>query len=174
MNDSDIILEFGIKRENEERRDGGCAVIFDPTSQKYAAYRHLKSGMLGLYGGGFNEGEDEIEGTLRELKEESGLYDFLYIEKIDRVLAHYHNIGKNIDRVASATCLLVILKSSKLQPTQLEEHEKYELEWATPEELISIWESRNEIKNYDHWIYFLKKAVNRAIELGYDTTSLKM
>ncbi len=29
------ILEFGIKRENEEQRDGGCAVVFDPVSQKY-------------------------------------------------------------------------------------------------------------------------------------------
>lgn len=33
------ILEFGIKRENEERRDGGCAVVFDPVSQKYAVNR---------------------------------------------------------------------------------------------------------------------------------------
>lgn len=173
MNNNSI-PEFGIKRINEERRDGGCAVVFDPASQKYAAYRHLKSGILGLYGGGFNEGEDEIEGVLRELNEESGLYDFLHIEKIDKVIAHYHNNNKNIDRIALATCLLVILKSSKLKPTKLEEHEKYELEWTNPEELISIWESRNEIKNYDHWIYFLKKAVNRAIELGYDTTSHNM
>ena len=28
------ILEFGIKRENEERRDGGSGVIFDPKTQK--------------------------------------------------------------------------------------------------------------------------------------------
>jgi len=30
------IPEFGTKRENEGRRDGGCAVVFDPASQKYA------------------------------------------------------------------------------------------------------------------------------------------
>ena len=27
------ILEFGIKREGEERRDGGCSVVFDPQTQ---------------------------------------------------------------------------------------------------------------------------------------------
>lgn len=34
------IPEFGIKRENEERRDGGCAVVFDPQNQKYAVTTH--------------------------------------------------------------------------------------------------------------------------------------
>ncbi|MEK7088899.1 MAG: hypothetical protein AAB913_02095 [Patescibacteria group bacterium] len=82
MKQTTSIPEFGIKRDNEERRDGGCAVVFDPQNQKYAVYRNLKNEMLGLYGGGFDE---------------------------------------------------------------------------------------NENKNYDHWIYFLRKSVNRAIELGYDT-----
>ena len=39
MDDLANIPEFGIKRENEERRDGGCAVVFDPTSQKSAAVK---------------------------------------------------------------------------------------------------------------------------------------
>ncbi len=165
------ILEFGIKRENEERRDGGCAVVFDPVSQKYAAYRNLKNNMLGLYGGGFDENEDEEKGVLRELTEESGLYDFLYVEKVDKVLTHYFNFNKKKNRLALATCFLVILKSTKLQATKFETHEEFELKWVTPQDLFSIWEAYKEDKNYDHWIYFLKKAVNRAIELGYDKTS---
>ena len=169
------LLEFGIKRENEERRDGGCAVVFDPVCQKYAAYRNLTNKMLGLYGGGFDEGEDKIEGVLREVREESGLHDFLQVEKIDEITTHYYNVDKKVNRIALATCLLVILKNTERQPTKLEAHEKLELEWVTPEDLISIWTAEhNEIKNYDHWIYFLKKAVSRAIELGYDTTNQKM
>lgn len=165
------MLEFGIKRENEERRDGGCAVVFDPISQKYGVYRNLKNKMLGLYGGGFDDGEDEKDGVLREVIEESGLYDFLYIEKIEKVATHYYNSNKNVNRIALATCFLIILKSVKLQPTKLEAHEKFELEWVTPKDLFFIWETNSKDKNYDHWIYFLKKAVNRAIELGYDTTN---
>ena len=79
MNQLDKILEFGIKRDNEERRDGGCAVVFDPENQKYAVYKNERNGVLGFFGGGFDEGEDEKEGVLRELIEESGLTDFLYI-----------------------------------------------------------------------------------------------
>ena len=36
MDVTEGILEFGIKRENEERRDGGCSVVFNPETQKYA------------------------------------------------------------------------------------------------------------------------------------------
>jgi hypothetical protein len=56
-------------------------------------------------------------------------------------------------------------------PAQLEEHEKFVLAWATPEEILKNWESINQEKDYDHWIYFLKKSVNRAIELGYDKSN---
>lgn len=171
MDNNEGILEFGIKRENEERRDGGCSVVFDPGTQKYGVYKNLKNGILGLYGGGFDDGEDEKEGVLRELMEESGLNDFLHIEKVDKVLTHYFNRNKEINRVAFATCFLVILKSTNSQPTKLEEHEKFELVWATSDEILSCWKSRNENKDYDHWVYFLNKAVVRAKELGHDTTS---
>ena len=164
------ILEFGIKRQNEERRDGGCGVVFDPETQKYAVGKDA-NGWLRLFSGGVNPGEDIKDGALRELREESGLFDFLYVEKIAEALCHFHNTLKNVDRVAHATCFLVILKSAKLIPTQLEAHEKFVLAWENPEEIIKNWENRNQNKDYDHWIYFFRKSVNRAIELGYDKTN---
>ena len=172
MNDNNEFLEFGIKRENEERRDGGCALIFDPIKQKYAVYRNLKNDHWGLFGGGFDENEDEKDGVLREVMEESGLYDFLHIERIDKVITHYHNSNKNVDRVAYATCFLFILKSSESKPTKLEEHEKLELIWVTSDELLKKWIFGNQNKDYDHWIYFANKAVEKAIILGYDKTSI--
>lgn len=172
MNKKENIPEFGLKRENEERRDGGCGVIFDPQTQKYAIGVNAKNGAFWLFSGGVNNGEDIKEGVLREVAEESGLHDFLYVEKIAEALCHYHNILKDVNRVGHATCFLVILKSNNLVDTKLEEHEKLTLAWSTPEEIILNWESRNENKGYDHWIYFLKKAVARAKELGYDTTSV--
>lgn len=172
MENNENLLEFGIKRENEERRDGGCSVVFDPETQKYAVYRNLKNGILGLFGGGFDEGENEEEGTLRELTEESGLIDYLYVEKMDRVITHYHNSNKGVNRVAFASCFLVILKSINTQQTRLEEHEKFELEWHTNEEILESWISRNQNRDYDHWVHFLKKAVKRAKELGHDRTTV--
>ena len=87
------ILEFGIKRENEERRDGGCAVVFDPVSQKYAVNRMIDHNRFGFFSGGVEDGESMEEGILREVIEESGLYNFLYIEKIAEALCHSIELG---------------------------------------------------------------------------------
>ena len=166
MEEKNGILEFGIKRENEERRDGGCAVVFDPKSQKYAVYKNLKNGLLGLYGGGINKDEDDESGILRELTEESGLINFLLVEKIDKVYVHYFNSNKNVNRFAFAVCFLVILENTDCIGTKLEEHEKFELFWKTKEEILENWKQRNDNKDYDHWIYFLEKATKRIKDLG--------
>lgn len=172
MNIPEPMLEFGIKRENEERRDGGCAVVFDPETQLYAVGKRETDGLLILFSGGVDASEDIEQGVLREVREEGGLYDFLYVEKISEVLTHYRNTNKNVNRVAKATCFLAILKSKNLVPVQLEEHEKFTLAWAGAKEILEHWRSRNQDEGLSHWIYFLEKAVARAKELGYDTSSM--
>lgn len=171
MNTANTIPEFGIKRENEERRDGGCGVVFDSQTQKYAVGKGIGNNHLRLFSGGVDAKEDIKDGVLREVTEESGLYDFMYVEKIAEALAHYYNTSKKVNRVTYSTCYLVILKSSDVKSTQLEEHEKFTLEWATAEEILSNWKSRNQDKDSDHWVYFFKKSIARAAELGYDKTS---
>lgn len=169
MQASEAIPEFGIQRENEERRDGGCGIVFDPATQRYAVGKHVADGILRLFSGGVDAGEDVEEGVLREVREESGLHDFLYIEKIGEAMAHYYNALRKVNRVGHATFFLIILKSIDVIPTQLEEHEQFTLTWATPKELLENWETHG--RGADHWVYFLKKSVARAIELGYDTTT---
>jgi 8-oxo-dGTP pyrophosphatase MutT (NUDIX family) len=165
------LREFGTPRDNEERRDGGCTVAFDPDTQKYAVGEDQADGLLRLYSGGVEPDEDIEKGTLRELTEESGLHDFSHIEKIGEVLTHYRNKLKNVNRVAKATCFLVILKSTNLIPVQHEEHEKFDLVWKSAQEILNNWHERNQNKDYDHWIYFLERSVARAKELGFDKTS---
>ncbi len=171
MSTVENIPEFGIKRENEERRDGGCGIVFNPQTQKYAIGLQKEDGLFRLFSGGVDPSEDIKEGVLREVIEESGLSDYEYVEKIAEAFSHYYNNLRNVNRVAKATCFLIVLKSAKLIDVKLEEHEKFTLAWATAEEILSNWELRNENKDYDHWIYFLKKSVARAKELKYDITS---
>jgi 8-oxo-dGTP pyrophosphatase MutT (NUDIX family) len=169
MNDTPAIPEFGIKRENEERRDGGCGIVFDPKSKKYAVGKQHENGSFRLFSGGVNKDEDIQVGILREVIEESGLYDFEYVEKIGQAFTHYFNTLRKVNRVALATCFLVILKSTDLKPVQLEEHEKFSLVWATAEEILADWRATNENKDNDHWIYFMEKSISRIKELEYDT-----
>lgn len=165
------IMEFGIKRENEERRDGGCAVVYDPETQRYAVGLQTDNGCYRLFSGGVDAGEGIEEGILREVREESGLFDFLHVEKIAEAKTHYYNSLKNVNRVAHATCFLVILKTAEVHGTQLEEHEKFTLAWDTAPAVLENWSSRNQKEDYSHWIYFMKKCITRINELGYNVNT---
>jgi len=163
----DNILEFGIKRENEERRDGGGAVIFDPLTKKYGVYKNIDNGYLGLFGGGVNTDENIKDGVIREIVEESGLHDFLYIEELGTALAHYYHSRKKLNRVTRATFFLMIVKSKNLVETKHEDHENFILDWVDYDELILDLSYRNEEKNHDHWIYFLEQSKEKIKDLKY-------
>jgi len=167
-----IVPEFGTKRENEEERGGGCGVVFDPVKQKYAAYKR-EDGKVGLFAGGLNKGEDLQEGILREITEESGLYDFEKVEVVEKARAHYYHSLKHLNRVADATCLLVILKKSDSKDVKHEAHEKFDLVWLSADELDDGIRSWNGDGNH-HWLRFIQQAIGLAIELGYDKTSDKI
>ncbi len=166
-----IAQETGIKRPNEEKRDGAFAFVFDPVKQKYAVGKDMVDGRIRLFSGGIDGGEDMVQGIKREVREEGGLYDFAHVEKIGTTFPHYHNKLKNVDRVAEAQGFLIILKSDKIKSVKLEEHEKFELVWVTPEEMEKNWQDHNQEGNYTHWINFLQSAVARAIEMGFDKKS---
>lgn len=165
-----VAEETGIKRDKEEQRDGSFAVVFDPKSQRYAVGEQ-EGGFLRLFSGGIEEGEDLREGTLREVTEESGLFDFDRVENMGIVFAHYHNSLRKKDRVARAACFLVTLKSSETKAVKLEDHEKFRLKWVTAEELEENWKKSNGEGDLDHWIAFFRQSVGRCIEWGLDRES---
>ncbi len=172
--------ETGEKRENEQFRDGGCGIVFDPETQKYAVAKwhssYIAKGRkqsISLFAGGVEEGEDMQEGVTREVVEESGLYDFKHIEQIERAFAHYFNAAKQVNRFAPATCFLYILNSQAQKGQHLEGHENFEVVWMDAAEVINAWSAYNQDGTYNHYIRFMTEATARAIELGYDTTSDK-
>lgn len=166
-----IANETGEKRDNEEFRDGGAAVVFDPQQQKYAVSEWQDDGRLTLYAGGVDDGETVHEAILREVKEESGLTKYSNVEWIDVARAHYFNGAKKVNRVARAECLLLILEDNIPQEITLEEHENFELAWKSADDIKEYWETHNDDGTYSHYIEFLNRGVARAIEMGVDTTS---
>ena len=168
-----VIQEVGVRHPHEERRDGGCGVVFDPKKQKYAVATH-PDGLVRLFSGGVDKSEDLERGVMREVTEESGLHDFGHIEKIRSCFTHYFNTRKQVYRSAFATCFLVVLKSDARKEQKLEPHERgFEVAWMSPQEIVRNWMAQNADHSLDHWFIFLREAVARAIELGYDTTNRK-
>ena len=149
--------------------------MYDPATKLFAVGKQHQidpttgtpapsNGALRLFSGGVSADEDITEGILREVREESGLYDFAHVEVIGQALTHYHNTLRNMNRVAHATCLLIILKSADLHPVELEEHETFSLVWVSADELLADMNARNQNKDNDHWIYFMEKALARLGE----------
>lgn len=170
MNQEEKILEFGIKRENEERRDGGFAIIFDPEKQLYAVGLHHSSDFLYLFGGGRNEGENKKDGIIREVREESGLHDFLHVEEIGEAMVHYFHSIKKVNRITLAACFLIVINSTNLVDTEPEEHENFALTWVKKEDLVFNWKNNRDDENQPHhWIYFLEKVHKRLIDQGHTT-----
>ncbi|HEY1041267.1 MAG TPA: class I tRNA ligase family protein [Candidatus Paceibacterota bacterium] len=165
-----VFIENGDRRENEEFRNGGCGVIFDPATQKYAVAKWNDDGRVLLFAGGVDDGEDVHDGVLREVKEESGLYDIKHFEWVDTAYAHYFNKAKNVNRVARAECYLAILNSADAQEVHREPHENFELVWMSAQEILNHWIEKND-SGLHHYIHFFKQAVARAIELGHDAVS---
>lgn len=165
-----VACETGIKRENEEFKDGGAGVVFDPKTQRYAIGL-FPNGKPLLFAGGVNKGELVYDAILREVQEESGLCNFKYMEHIGVSYAHYFNTAKQVNRVARAECLLIILENTEIKKHAREDHEQFELAWMTANEIRSWWIANDTSDDFKHYIRFLDTAVGRAIELGYDTTS---
>jgi leucyl-tRNA synthetase len=163
-----IVPEFGEKRPDETFRDGTCAIVFDPKSQKYAVTKD-ENGWYRLCSGGLDEGEKLEESVRREITEESGLHDFKSVQKIAEANAHYFNSLKKVNRAAHTTGYMVVLDSAATKATKLEAHEKFVLAWTSAEELLENWKQFR--KDADHWAWLLGLAVGRLIESGIDTTS---
>ncbi len=166
-----IAEETGQKREKETFKDGGAGVVFDPKTQLYAVERWRDDGRLGFFAGGKEERETAYEAVIREVKEESGFYDFRYVERVKVCYAHYYNKAKKENRNVRAECVLFILNSSKQNTPQLEKHENFEVVWLPAEKILEAFQQRNADNSYDHYIVFLKAGVSRAIELGFDRKS---
>lgn len=158
--------EFGTPRENEERRDGACAVVFNPETALFAIGKPEESGFYWLFGGGLKKAENPREGVLREVVEESGLHDFSQVELLGEAMAHYRNPLRQVNRVTKLSGYLLVLNSTDTLPVRLEEHEKFSLAWVSRDELLASWAAHNAENDLDHWIYFLGKAEAKLKELG--------
>jgi leucyl-tRNA synthetase/ASC-1-like (ASCH) protein/ADP-ribose pyrophosphatase YjhB (NUDIX family) len=160
-----IVPDFGTPKENETYVNGSCAVVYSPEKNKFAILK-WNYGLFGLIAGGQKDGEVLEEVIRRELIEEGGFSNIQKLERLWQASAHYYNEAKNTYRHADTVAFLAIVdESTQLQ--KLEEHEKFELMWVTPEEIMQNWNHLNESIGLNHWITFLDKALHKLKESGY-------
>ena len=169
---SEFVLEelsFGVPLEKSVSRIGSMAVVFNPKTQKYAYYKNLDNGEIGLAGGGAEEGEDLSDVATRETAEELGLSDIKSVHFLgEKMHAHYFHYSKNLNQVVTAHPFLIILNSEEGNSSR-ETHENYETVWGSAGEIIAqlVANSTPETTRL-HYVEGMKRGVSLAIALGLD------
>lgn len=137
---------FAKKHEWAEAKLSGYGMIYDEKENKFLVWNSIVEGnrsLLRLPWWTIEKWESIIEGTLREIIEETGYTDLEFVNEVCCCQSFYHTWwSKNTRRENNAKFLFFKLKSDKRQEKKLTEHEE-----DTPIIKVSIEELFESTKN---------------------------
>ena len=134
----------GVKNENESHKDSIVAVVYDKENDKYLTINWKQLGGRLFIGGTRHDNEDAVTCALREIKEETGYDDLEFVRETFKINHHYYAYNKDKYFEIESTGLLFNLKSSHKVEQNLDEDEKFSVEWASRDVI------ENEIKDELH------------------------
>ena len=140
--DYDFAKEFGIEiipvieqvtgevRENESHKDSIVAVIYDEKNDKYLTINWHELGGRLFVGGTRHENESAIDCAKREIMEETGYNDIELVNECFPINHHYYAYNKNKAFSITANGFLFKLNSDRKVETNLDDDEKFTVEWV--------------------------------------------
>ena len=140
--DYDFAKEFGIEiipvieqvtgevRENESHKDSIVAVIYDEKNDKYLTINWHELGGRLFVGGTRHENESAIDCAKREIMEETGYNDIELVNECFPINHHYYAYNKNKAFSITANGFLFKLNSDSKVETNLDDDEKFTVEWV--------------------------------------------
>ena len=140
--DYDFAKEFGLEiipvieqvtgeiRENESHKDSIVAVIYDEKNDKYLTINWHELGGRLFVGGTRHENESAIDCAKREIIEETGYNDIELVNECFPINHHYYAYNKNKAFSITANGLLFKLNSDRKVDTNLDDDEKFTVEWV--------------------------------------------
>lgn len=114
------------------------ALIRDPENDTWLVLKWKKQPWRGFVVGGVDEGEDLVEAARREVLEETGYEDLLYIKTLgESVRSEYFAAHKDENRLAITSAIYFELQSQHRREVSEEEQAKHEVEWVKLDSLNS-------------------------------------
>lgn len=136
-----VIREIGERKEQSNRRKTVYGIITNESKEILLQYLQ-KIDRYMLPGGGIEEKESEIDGLMREIREETGYVDLEVVKRVGSVSARYIST-KGENRINNATIYVLQILSDKKIDTNLDKGEK---EMGISHFWVSLQEAQDKIR----------------------------
>ena len=140
----------GTPNENESHKDSIVAIVYDKENDKYLTINWKELGGRLFIGGTRHDGEDAIKCALREIKEETGYDDLEFVKETFKINHHYYAYNKDKYFEIESTGLLFNLKSNHQVEQNLDEDEKFSVEWVSREIIEKEIKDELHIKTFNY------------------------
>ncbi len=140
----------GSPKENEEKKKSIVAVLYDETKDKYLTINWASLGGRLFIGGTRKENETIVECAKREIKEETGYTNIELITEILPINHHYYAYNKDKYYEIDSTGLLFKLIDDTKIEQQLEEDEKFTIEWVDKNTILKEVKDELHIKTFNN------------------------
>jgi 8-oxo-dGTP pyrophosphatase MutT (NUDIX family) len=125
-------------KKNVERDTVQC-IVKHPTEEKFLGLKWRHYDWQTFIIGGVEKGEDVVEAGKREILEETGFKNSVFVKQLGGIIqSHYFANHKDENRIANVRGMLFELKDLEQDPIDAEEAEKHEALWIPKDEMPSF------------------------------------
>lgn len=123
--------ETGTPHSDESKKNSIVAIVYDEKQDKYLTINWGNNGGRLFVGGTIKENESSLECAIREIAEETGYTDISLVKTAFKINHHYYAYNKDKYFNIQATPFLFILNSDKMVSQNLDDDEKFQVEWVS-------------------------------------------
>lgn len=144
--------ETGIKHENETKKNSIVAILYDEKNDKYLTINWENLGGRLFVGGTIKEGESSLECAIREIKEETGYINIELIGQLPKINHHYYAYNKDKYFNIESTGFVFKLISNDKIDQNLDDDEKFKVEWVNSNIIEKEITDELHRKTYDYYL----------------------
>lgn len=143
-------LVTGEPHDNETKKNSIVAVVYDEANDKYLTINWHELGGRLLIGGTRKDGETAFDCAKREIAEETGYKNLELVSELPVINHHYYAYNKDKYFNIMSTGLFFKLKDNEKAPLNLDDDEKFDVEWVSKDVILSEMKDELHLKTFEY------------------------